>query len=261
MLAKCVFLPHREHLCTAPIGAFAGTNRSSWYHEALSRSPTALQVQTLVLHAGVDVITVGESVAVDERDSAAGGVTNAAYFVASAQESGADVGDSNRLAAAAAATGHPPRGPTADVLAADRHPREPTAAAVQLPRRGSHRHPSVDSYISRRDLAKTTNGKCMRVARRRRRRRRRHLRFLRLLYFAVGIPYTNGMIYQCWCDVGRGEERALLDIVVIQQLTDNYLNNLPVRFLDADNLHGVDELIYSCQEYFWVFAREHLNGL
>ena len=98
MLAKSLFLPHREHLCTAPIGAFAGTNHSSWYHEAFSRSPSALlQAQTLALHAGVDIVTVGERLAVDEGDSAAGGVTNAAGFVASAQESGADVGDSTAL--------------------------------------------------------------------------------------------------------------------------------------------------------------------
>ena len=92
-------------------------------------------------------------------------------------------------------------------------------------------------------LPKTTNVKRIEVVRRR--RRRKHLRFLQLLHFAVGIRCTNGMLYECSCDVQRGERRALLDIVVIRQLADNYLNNFPLRFLDADNPHGADERIYS----------------
>ena len=104
-------------------------------------------------------------------------------------------------------------------------------------------------------LPKTTNGKRMGVARR---RRPRHLRFLQLLHSAVGIRCANGILYECTCDVGRREGRTFLDIVIIRQLAGNYLNNFPLRCLDADNPHGVVELIYSCQEAFWVFAREHM---
>ena len=93
-------------------------------------------------------------------------------------------------------------------------------------------------------LPKTTNGKRMGVAR----RRRRHLRFIQLLHVVVGIRCANAMLYECSCDVRHGEGRAFLDLVVIRQLADNYLNNFPLRFLDADDPHGVDELIYSCQE-------------
>ena len=39
-----------------------------------ARSPTALQAQTLVLRAGVDGVTVDESVAADDGNYAAGGV-------------------------------------------------------------------------------------------------------------------------------------------------------------------------------------------
>ena len=75
-----------------------------------------------------------------------------------------------------------------------------------------------------------------------------HLRFLQLLDFAIGIRSANGMLYECSCDARRGEGRVFLDIVVIRQLADNYLNNFPFRFVDADNTHGIDELMYSCQE-------------
>ena len=74
-----------------------------------------------------------------------------------------------------------------------------------------------------------------------------HLRFLQLLHFAVDTRCANGMLYKCSRDARRGEGRAFLDIVVIRQLADNYLNNFSFRFLDADNTHGIDELIYSCQ--------------
>ena len=83
-----------------------------------ARSPTVLQPQTLVLRAGVDVATVDESVAVDDRNYAAGGVANSADYVAvvkmdeslaCVQRTGADV-DSNCHAAAAAAVQHPRRG-------------------------------------------------------------------------------------------------------------------------------------------------------
>ena len=83
-------------------------------------------------------------------------------------------------------------------------------------------------------LPKTTNGKRMGVARRRH-RRRRHLRFLQFLHFADGIRCANCMLYDCSCDVRRGQRRSFLDIVVIRQLADNYLNIFPLRFLDADN--------------------------
>ena len=47
-----------------------------------AHSPTALQAQTLVLRAGVDVLTVDESVAADDRSYAAGGVENSTDYVA-----------------------------------------------------------------------------------------------------------------------------------------------------------------------------------
>ena len=96
-----------------------------------------------------------ESVAVDAGYYAAGGMTSAADSVATVQGNGADVDDSNRHAAAAAAvaaTGHLPRDPTAAVPAANSHPRGPTAAAVQLPRRGNRRDPSVDRHFFCRDF-------------------------------------------------------------------------------------------------------------
>ena len=71
----------------------------------------ALQAQTLVLRVSGDV-TVDESVAADKGDYAGGGVANAADSVAVAQGTGADVGNLNCDAAAAAAV-QLPRGPTA----------------------------------------------------------------------------------------------------------------------------------------------------
>ena len=97
-------------------------------------------------------------------------------------------------------------------------------------------------------LPKITNGKRMEVARRW--RRRRHLRFLQLLHITVGLRCANSMLYECSCDVGRGEGRAFLDIVVIRQLVDNYLNNFLLRVVDTDNPHGVDEFNHSCQKQF-----------
>ena len=47
-----------------------------------ARSPTALQAQTLVLRAGLDGVTVDESVAADDGNYAAGGVANYADYVA-----------------------------------------------------------------------------------------------------------------------------------------------------------------------------------
>ena len=101
------------------------------------RSPTVLQAQTLVLRAGVDVVEMDESVAVDGGNHAADGVDNAAVSAAAAQGTGADVGDSNCHAAAAAV----------------QLPRGPTAAAVQPPRRGNRCHPSVDRHLPRHDFA------------------------------------------------------------------------------------------------------------
>ena len=47
-----------------------------------ARSPTVLQAQTLVLRAGVDVVAVDESVAVDEGNHAADGMDNSADYFA-----------------------------------------------------------------------------------------------------------------------------------------------------------------------------------
>ena len=47
-----------------------------------ARRPTALHAQTLVIRAGVDVVAVDESVAVDGRNHAADGVDNAADYFA-----------------------------------------------------------------------------------------------------------------------------------------------------------------------------------
>ena len=115
--------------------------------------------------------------------------------------------------------------------------------------------PPLTATSSAATLPKPINGKRMGVARR---RCRRHLRFLQHFHFAVGIRCANGILDKCTCDVGRREGREFLDIVVIRQLADNYLNNLPLGFLDADTPHGVDELIYACPEEFWVLAREHI---
>ena len=69
---------------------FLRTTRRSFH------TPTALLAQTLVLPAGVDVATVDGSVAADEGNNDTGGVANAAGYVASAQGTGADVGNSNQ---------------------------------------------------------------------------------------------------------------------------------------------------------------------
>ena len=47
-----------------------------------AQSPTILQVETLVLRVGVDVVTVDESVIADEEDCAACSVANTAGYVA-----------------------------------------------------------------------------------------------------------------------------------------------------------------------------------
>ena len=83
----------------------------------------------------MDVVTGDESVAVDEGDYAAGRVANAADSVAAAQETGADIGDSNCHASAAAV----------------QLPPGSTAAAVQRSRRGNRCHPSVDHHFPRCD--------------------------------------------------------------------------------------------------------------
>ena len=53
--------------------------RTTWRS---ARSPTALQAQTLVLRAGVDGVTVHESVAADDGNYAVDGVVNYADYVA-----------------------------------------------------------------------------------------------------------------------------------------------------------------------------------
>ena len=155
---------------------------------------------------------------------------------------------------------NPSRDPIAAVPAANGHPRGPKAAAVQFPRRETAATAPLIATSPAATLPKTTNGKHMGVARRRR-RRRRTLRFLQLLHFAIGIRCANGMLYECSCDVGRGEERAFLDIVVIRQLADYYLNNFPSNFSMPTTRMALINLICSCQEEFWLFTREHLNGL
>ena len=211
MLVKCLFLPLRDHVCTAPIGAFAWTNHSSWYHEAFSRSSTALQAQTLVLHAGVDVVTVGESVAVDEGDSAAGGVL--LILLPLHRKVGLILVTPTTLLLLLLLLllAIPPAVQLLMFLLLTA-----SLASPQLLLSNSHAGvttatPPLTATSSAATLPKTTNGKRMGVARRRR-CRRRHLRFLQLLYFAVGIQCANGMLYQYSCDVGRGDEGAFLDI-------------------------------------------------
>ena len=120
-----------------------------------ARSPKAHQAQTLVLRAGVDVVTMDESDAADEGDYAAGGVTNVFDYVAVVtvdENVAADEGDyaadgaANAVDSVAAA-----QGTGADVdsncraaAAAVQPPRGPTAAAVQHPGRGNRCHPSDD---------------------------------------------------------------------------------------------------------------------
>ena len=115
---------------------FLGTTRRS------ARSPTALQAQTLVLRAGVDVVAVDESVAVDEGNHAADGVDDSAnYFAvvkvdesvaANERDYAGDRVDNAAISAAAA------QGTGADVGDSNCH------AAVQHPRRGNCCHPSDD---------------------------------------------------------------------------------------------------------------------
>ena len=223
-----------------------------------ARSCTALQVQTSVLRAGVDAVTVDESVAADEGYYAAGGMTSAADSVAAAQGNGADVDDSNAmllLLLLLLLLAIAPVIPLLLFLLLAATPAGPELLLSNFPAGETAATSPLTTISPAATLPKTTNGKRMGVARR---RRRRHLRFLRLLHSAVGIRCANGILYECTCDVGRREGRAFVDIVIIRQLADNYLNNFPLRFLDADNPHGVDELIYSCQEAFWVFVREHM---
>ena len=112
-----------------------------------------------------------ESVATDERDHADGRVASGDGSVPAAQETGADLGGSNRHAAATVAVivGHLLHGLTAAVPAADRHPHGPTAASVLLPCQRNHRHPFIDRHsLPPATFATTTNGKRMGAARRRR---------------------------------------------------------------------------------------------
>ena len=206
----------------------------------------------------MDAVTVDESVAADERYYAAGGMTSAADSVAAAQGNGADVDDSNAmllLLLLLLLLAISPVIPLLLFLLLTATSAGPQLLLSNFPAGETAATPPLTTTSPAATLPKTTNGKRMGVARR---RRRRHLRFLQLLHSAVGIRCANGILYECTCDVGRRERRAFLDIVIIRQLADNYLNNFPLRFLDADNPHGVDELIYSCQEEVWVFAREHM---
>ena len=210
MLVKCLFLPLRDHLCTAPIGAFAGTNHSSWYHEAFSRRPTTLQAQTLVLHAGVDVVTVGESVTVDEGDSAAGGVL--LILLPLHRKVGLIlVTPTALLLLLLLVLAIPPAVQLLLFLLLTATPASPQLLLSNSHAGVTTATPPLTATSPAATLPKTTNGKRMGVARRRR-CRRRHLWFLQLLHFAVGIQCANGMLYQYSCDVGRGDEGAFLDI-------------------------------------------------
>ena len=81
MLAKCpirianTWVRSPSVRSMGPVIFLSSTCRSA-------RSPTALQAQTLVLRAGVDVIAVDESVAVDRGNHAADGVDNSATYFA-----------------------------------------------------------------------------------------------------------------------------------------------------------------------------------
>ena len=199
-----------------------------------ARSCTALQVQTSVLRAGVDAVTVDESVAADERYYAAGGMTSAADSVPAAQGNGADVDDSNAmlllLLLLLLLLAISPVIPLLLFLLLTATPAGPQLLLSNFPAGETAATPPLTATSPAATLPKTTNGKRMGVARR---RRRRHLRFLQLLHSAVGIRCANGILYECTCDVGRREGRAFLDIVIIRQLADNYLNSFPLRFLDA----------------------------
>ena len=64
-----------------------------------ARSPTALQAQTLVLRAGVDGVTVDESVAADDGNYAAGRVASSAGYAAVVKVDGSVAADERDYAA------------------------------------------------------------------------------------------------------------------------------------------------------------------
>ena len=93
----------------------------------------------------MDVVTRDGSVAADEGDYAAGRVANAADSVAAAQGTGANIGDSNCHASAAAV----------------QLPPGPTAAAVQPSRGETAVIPPLTATSPAATLPKITNGKRM----------------------------------------------------------------------------------------------------
>ena len=111
-----------------------------------TRSPTVLQAQTLVLRAGVDVVAVDESVAVDGGNHAADGVDNFADYVAVVKVDESVAADERDYAADSVAN-------IVDYVAGVQRTGAGGAgvdsnchAAVQHPLRGNRCHPSNDRY-------------------------------------------------------------------------------------------------------------------
>ena len=102
-----------------------------------ARSLTALQAQTLVLRAGVDVVAVDESVAVDGGNHAADGVDNYADYFAVVKVDERDYA-ADSVANVVGYVGVQRTGAGGADVDSNCH------AAAQHPRRGNRCHPSDD---------------------------------------------------------------------------------------------------------------------
>ena len=109
-----------------------------------AHSPTTLQAQTLVLRAGVDGVTVGESVVADDGNYAADGVANSVDYVAVVKVDESVAADERDYAADSVAN-------VVDYVAGAQRTGAGGAdvdsnchAAVQHPYRGNRCHPSDD---------------------------------------------------------------------------------------------------------------------
>ena len=83
-----------------------------------------------------------------------------------------------------------------------------------------------------------------------------------LLYLATAIRIVNKVLYShsgvfSWVCV---DDCSLYD-VFIRKLSDDYVDNLLLRFCDPHPTHHVHELIDACKERFRVFVGVHCDVL
>ena len=109
-----------------------------------ARCPTALQAQTLVLRAGVDVAAVDEGVAVDGGNHAADGVDNSADYFAVVKVDESVAANEREYAADSVANAVVYIAGVQRAGAGGADVDSNCHAAVQHPRRGNRCHPSDD---------------------------------------------------------------------------------------------------------------------